>query len=155
VYQTGTHVDRPYPAVAYVADKQVAVRIKGDTVRLAQLGSSSGTTITAEARLAGSGYRGHESGFGIDFSHHMRIPFHHIQIAPGIKSNFVWCGKTRFHGRSTITCISLYTVTSDRGQSIRLQVQASCASGIDLAEVQGTVRTDDDTVGVVNPSFCA
>jgi hypothetical protein len=67
----------------------LALSIKSNTVRLAELCFCSRPTVARETRFARTRYSGYQSSLGINPADDMRVPFNHEQIAVWIETDLV------------------------------------------------------------------
>tara|TARA_B100001123_G_C14936123_1_gene877713 strand:+ start:558 stop:806 length:249 start_codon:yes stop_codon:yes gene_type:complete len=75
--------------IADVTHEQLALSIKSNAVRLAELCFCSWPTVAGETRFTRTRHSGHESSLSINPADDMRVPFDHEQVAVWIKTDLM------------------------------------------------------------------
>ena len=124
--------------------------IHGDAVRLAQLRAGGRPAVARESRAAGARKRRDDAGPRVDLPNHMIVALGDVEMSRGIELDLVRHVQRRVGGRPAIAGVALLAVAGDRRRSARLQVEPSDALIVEIAEVQRAVRSDHETVRVVD-----
>ena len=143
-------VDATDSQIPDIADEQPALRVECDAVRLAEKRAGRRSAIAGEPRDAGAGHRGDDLCTGIHTPHDVILHLAEEKVSVAVEADFVRLVERRRERGPSVSRIALLPATGDRRNDFGLQVHAANAMVADLAEVEGAVRSDHQSVWIID-----
>src|ERR1043166_2027328 len=92
---------------------------------------------------------------GVDAANDVVLHLAEEHVAGGVEADLIRLVERGGEGRATVARVALLAAAGGGRDRARLQVEAADAVVADLAEVEGTVGSDRQAVGVVDLGFRA
>ncbi len=146
----GLRIDNPNAMVGDIANQQVAGGVESDAVRLAELGFHRRSTVTRKTRRTAARNRCNDAGPPVNSPDAVIVALHHVQVSIGIESHFVGSLQQSRRCRPAVTREASAAIAGHGGNPSSLQIDPPDAGGVQIAEIQRAIWTDDHSVWVAD-----
>lgn len=144
------HIDLADDVVADVADKEVAVRVELDAVRLLQLGLFGGATVAGVTWLARADDRRDDAGLGVNLADGVVLHVHDEEIT-ALRSEAEFVGQVERcgGGGAAVAGVAGFAGSGDE-RDLAILVDAADALAAVFTIPDGTIRAADDAKRIVH-----